>query len=53
MEKTLLHNSGKDKQPKNSEGVPNTIGTYVKGLNEAKNNNQFNSRDDDEVRLYL
>ena len=44
------YNSGKDHR---AQGVPNTIGTYVKGLNEAKNNNQFNSRNDDEVRFAI
>ena len=41
------YNSGKDHS---SQGVPNTVGSYVKGLIEGKNNNEFDDKDDDAVR---
>ena len=44
------YNSGPDHR---AQGVPNTKGDYVKGLNEAKNNNSFDSTDDDAVRFAI
>jgi len=44
------YNSGKDHR---AQGVPNTIGSYVKGLIEAKNGDQFVSTDDDAVRAAI
>ena len=44
------YNSGQDHS---AQGVPNTQGDYVKGLIEAKNRNQFDAKDDDEVKFAI
>jgi hypothetical protein len=44
------YNSGDDHR---AQGVPNKIGDYIKGLNEAKRITSFKWRDDNEVKLAI